>query len=65
MIVRERSVGLDKDVEMCENHIDESRYGSPKSTTEVTAIRKAGVLVKTQVQNSWAGSIWRDWARYQ
>ena len=46
-IVRERGVGLERDVEMCENRIDKTRYGSPKSTMEVTAIRKAGVPVKT------------------
>ena len=39
-------------------------YGSPKSTVQVKAIRKGGVPVKTQEQNTWAGSIWHDWATY-
>ena len=41
-----------------------SRYGRPKSTIEIKAVRKESVPVKTQEQNAWAGAIWRDWARY-
>ena len=42
-----------------------SRYGSPQSSKQVEAIRKAGVPVKTRKQNSWAANVWRDWARYR
>ena len=62
-IVSERGVELEGEV--FENDINATRYGSPKSTAQVTAIRKGGVPVKTQEQNGWAGSIWRDWARYR
>ena len=48
---------------MCENDINKTRYSSPKSITQVTAIRKAGMPVKTQVQNRWAGSVWHEWTR--
>ena len=41
------------------------RYGSPKSTLQVNEARKGGVPVKTQEQNAWAVTIWRDWATYR
>ena len=62
-IISERGVELEREV--CESDINVTRYGSPKSTAQVTAIRKGGVPVKTQEKNSWAGSIWRNWARHQ
>ena len=40
---------------MCKH--DAAQYGSPKSAMQVKAIGKGGVLVKTQEQNTWAGSI--------
>ena len=32
---------------------------------QVKAVKKAGIPVKTQEQNTWAGSIWHGWARYR
>ena len=41
---------VETDRERCENDATASRYSSPKSTTQVTAITKGGVPVKTQEQ---------------
>ena len=39
-----------------------SRFGSPKSTSQVEETRKSGIQVKTRVQNIWASSLWHDWS---
>ena len=57
--------GVETDQDRCENDATASQYSSPKSTVQVTAIRKVGVPVKPQEQNSWADLIWHVWTRYQ
>ena len=35
------------------------------ATLQVYELSKGGVPVKTQEQNAWAATIWRDWATYR
>ena len=42
-----------------------SRWGSPKSSTDIKKIRHAGVPVKTLQQTSWSLSVWEDWPNYR
>ena len=38
------------------------RWGSPKSSSAVQAVRKSGIPENTQRQTKWAVGVWREWA---
>lgn len=41
------------------------RYGSPKSSKQVSDARRLGVPQKTQGQNKWVAKVWCDWVQHR
>ena len=43
----------------------DSRWGSPKTSSDIKSIQKAGIPSKTIQQTEWCLSVWKDWTKYR
>ncbi len=42
-----------------------NRFGAPRSSADVEAVKKSHVPKKTQANTAWATNIWREWVAYR